>query len=55
MNPQDSEENQLFLEVAETHVAAKGDNSTNHYNLVHKFFPMQKTMQIPDAEATVEE
>ena len=26
----------------------------NHYSLVHKFIPMQKAMNIPDAKAAVE-
>ena len=51
MNPQDREWNQLFKEV---HIAAEGVNSMNHYNLVHKFIPMQTAMKIPDAKAAVE-
>ena len=38
----------------EDHIAAKGINSLNHYNLVHNFFPMPPAMKIPDAKAEVE-
>ena len=36
------------------HIAGKGDNSLQHYNLVHKIFPMPRAMKIPAAEATVD-
>ena len=35
----------------EDHIAGKGINSLNHYNLVHKFILMPKAMKIPDAKA----
>ena len=35
----------------EDHFAGKGDNSLQHYNLVHKFIPMPQAMQIPAAKA----
>ena len=38
----------------EDHIAGKGDNSLQHYNLVHKFFSMPQAMKIPAAEATVD-
>ena len=38
----------------EDHVAGKGTNSLNHYNLVHKFIPMPQAMNIPDAKAAVD-
>ena len=38
----------------EDHIAGKGINSLNHYNLVHKFVPMPQAMKIPDAKAAVE-
>ena len=38
----------------EDHIAGKGMNSLNHYNLVHKFILMPETMKIPDAIAAVE-
>ena len=31
-----------------------GDNSLQHYNLVHKFIPMPQAMKIPAAEAAVD-
>ena len=33
----------------EDHVAGKGENSLQHYNLVHKFIPMPQAMKIPAA------
>ena len=30
----------------EDHIAGKGDNSLQHYNLAHKFIPMPRTMKI---------
>ena len=38
----------------EHHIAGKGSNSLNHYNLVHKFIPVHQAMKIPDARAAVE-
>ena len=38
----------------EGHIAAKGDNSLQHYNLVHKFIPMPQAMKIPAATAAVD-
>ena len=38
----------------EDHIAGKGENSFQHYNLVHKFIPMQKVMIIPAAKAVVD-
>ena len=32
----------------EDHIAGKGMNSLNHYNLVHKFIPMAQAMKIPE-------
>ena len=39
----------------EDRIAGKGFNWLGHHNLVHKFMPMHQAMQIPDAEAAVEE
>ena len=36
------------------HIAGKGENALQHYNLVHKFIPMPQAMQIPAAKAAVE-
>ena len=36
------------------HIAGKGENSLQHYNLVHKFIPMLQAMKIPAAKAAVD-
>ena len=38
----------------EDHLAGKGDNSLQHYNLVHKFISMPQAMKIPAAKAAVD-
>ena len=38
----------------EEHIAGKGENSLQHYNLVHKFIPMPQAMKIPAAKAAVD-
>ena len=38
----------------EDHIAGKGDNSLQHYNLVHKFIPRHQAMKIPAAKAAVD-
>ena len=35
----------------EDHSAGKGDNSLQHFNLVHKFIPVPQAMKIPAAKA----
>ena len=35
----------------EDHIAGKGNNSLQHYNLVHKLIPMTQAMKIPAAKA----
>ena len=37
----------------EDHIAGRGDNSLQHYNLVHKFIPMPQAMKIPASKAAV--
>ena len=39
----------------EDHVAGKGDNSLQHYNLFHKFIFMPQAMNIPAAKAAADE
>ena len=39
--------------IHENHIAGKGENSRQHYNLVHKFIPMPQAMKIPAAKAAV--
>ena len=36
------------------HIAGKGENSLQHYNLVHKFIPMPQAMKILAAKAAVD-
>ena len=36
----------------EDHIAGKGENSLQHYNLVHKFIPMPQAMKIPAAKSS---
>ena len=38
----------------EDRIAGKGDNSLQHYNLVHNFIPMPQAMKIPAAKAAVD-
>ena len=38
----------------ENHIAGKGENSLQHYNVVHKFIPMPQAMKIPAAKAAVD-
>ena len=38
----------------EDHIAGTGENSLQHYNLVHKFIPMPQAMKIPAAKAAVD-
>ena len=38
----------------EDHIAGKGDNSLQHYDLVHIFIPMPQAMKIPAAKAAVD-
>ena len=38
----------------EDHIAGKGDDSLQHYNLVHKFILMPQAMKIPAAKAAVD-
>ena len=38
----------------EAEIAGKGENSLQHYNLVHKFIPMPQALKIPAAKAAVD-
>ena len=38
----------------EDHIAGKGENSLQHYNLFHKFVPIPQGMKIPAAKAAVD-
>ena len=43
-----------FANHHEDHIAGKGHNSLQHYNLFHKFIPMHQAMKIPAAKAAVD-
>ena len=38
----------------EDHIAGKGENSLQHYNLVHKFIPLPQAMKILAAKAAMD-
>ena len=38
----------------EDHIAGRGNNSLQHYNLVHKFIPMPQAIKNPAAKAAVD-
>ena len=38
----------------EDHIAGKGNNSLQHYNVVHKFIPMPQALKIPAAKEAVD-
>ena len=38
----------------EDHIAGKGENSLQHYNLVHKFIPISQALEIPAAKAAAD-
>ena len=38
----------------EDHIAGKGENSLQHYNLVHKFIPMPQALKIRAAKAAAD-
>ena len=43
-----------ILHHHEDHLAVKGNNSLQHYNLVHKFILMPQAMKIPAAKAAAD-
>ena len=38
----------------EDHIAGKGENSLQHYNVVYKFIPMPQAIKVPAAKAAVD-
>ena len=40
--------------IIKNHIAVKGENSLQHYNLVHKFIPMPQAKKIHAAKAAVD-
>ena len=54
VNPQECAWKNLYLNYHEDHIAGRGDNSLQHYSMVHKFIPMPQAMEIPAAKAAVD-
>ena len=54
VNPHDCVWKNLYRNNHEDHIAGRGDNSLQHFNLVHKFIPMPQAMKIPAAKAAVD-
>ena len=55
MNPQECVWEIRYRSIMnEDHIAGKGENSLQHYDLVHKFIPMPQAMKIPAAKAAVD-
>ena len=52
MNPPECVWGILIPPNHEDHIAGKGENSLQHYNLVHKFIPMPQAMNIPGSESS---
>ena len=52
MNPQECVWEFRLPHHHEDHIAGKGENSLQHYNLVHKFIRMPQAMKIPAAESS---
>ena len=55
VNPQECVWKNLYQNIMRTILAGKGDNSLQHYNLVHKFIPVPLAMKIPEAKAAVDQ
>ena len=54
MNPQDCVWENSVPNHHEDHIAGRGENSLQHYNLVHKLIPMLQALKIPAAKAAVD-
>ena len=53
-NPQGCVWETRYRKINEDHIAGKGENSLQHYNLVHKFIPMSQVIKTPAAKAAVD-
>ena len=53
MNPPECVWETLNLQITKTY-CRKGENSLQHYNLVHKLSPMPQAMKIPATKAAVD-
>ena len=54
VNPQENVWEESLPTCHEDHIAGRGDNSLQHYNLVHNFISMPQAIQIPAAKAAVD-
>ena len=54
VNPQECVWKKLDQNIMRTILQEKGDNSLQHYNLVHEFIPMPQAMKIPAAKVAVD-
>ena len=54
MNPQECVWEIRYRIIMKTILQERGENSLQHYNLVHKFIPMPQAMKIPAARAAVD-
>ena len=54
VNPQECVWKNLYQITLKTTFAGRGDNSLQHYNLVHQFIPMPQAMKIPAAKGAVD-
>ena len=54
MNSQECVEEIRYRLIMKTIFAGKGENSLQHFDLVHKFIPMPQAMKIPAAKAAVD-
>ena len=52
VNPQECVWKSLYQIIMRTILQEEGDNSLQHYNLVHKFIPMPQAMKIPAAKSS---
>ena len=54
MNPPECIWEIRYFIIIKNHIAGKGENSLQHYNLVLKFIPMPQAMKISAAKAAVD-
>ena len=54
MNPQECVWEIRYRIVMKTILQEKGENSLQHYNLLHKFILMPQALKIPAAKAAVD-
>ena len=54
MNPKDCVWENLYQIIMKTILQEKGENSLQHYNLVHKFIPVPQAIKNPAVKAAVD-